>query len=152
MVRSMDRNYQVLGLESGSSAESVREAYIELAKKNHPDRGADPARFEEIQEAYTAIVESQEKSTVSTPDSVAEKIVTNISNKMIDLKEEEKNVIIDMIHQAAEGDVDAFDLTTNLGKSGVDIIKRKLLEYSPRSCEAIDFFSEVFLQVRLFDD
>jgi uncharacterized protein YpuA (DUF1002 family) len=145
----MDRHYEVLGIDPNSSVETVKETYLELAKKTHPDRGADPARFQEIHDAYSAIVECQEKPPASEP--VLEKIVSNISNNLVNLTDQEKSSLIDIVQQAAEGNADTFDLTTGIGKSGVDILKRKMIEFMPNTCETIDFFSEVLFQVKIFD-
>jgi len=48
--------YQILGVDPGSSSDSLRKAYRDLAKKNHPDANPnDPAaeeRFKAISDAY----------------------------------------------------------------------------------------------------
>jgi curved DNA-binding protein CbpA len=55
--RFMPRDcYQVLGLQSDATAEEVKRAYRELARRYHPDRNPGDAhaetRFKEVQEAY----------------------------------------------------------------------------------------------------
>ncbi|HIQ22756.1 MAG TPA: J domain-containing protein [Planctomycetes bacterium] len=42
--------YQVLGLDSGSSEQEIRQRYLVLVRQFPPDR--DPQRFAEIREAY----------------------------------------------------------------------------------------------------
>ncbi|RZF34719.1 hypothetical protein LSTR_LSTR010768 [Laodelphax striatellus] len=47
--------YYLLGVPYGSDQETVRQAFVQLVKKFHPDSGsekADPQRFQEIENAY----------------------------------------------------------------------------------------------------
>jgi hypothetical protein len=46
--------WQVLGVHQGAHGEAVKAAYRKLASEHHPDRGGDPARMAEINEAYRA--------------------------------------------------------------------------------------------------
>jgi DnaJ family protein A protein 2 len=45
------RLYKVLGVEKNASHDEIARAYKKLAVKNHPDRGGDKEKFQEIQEA-----------------------------------------------------------------------------------------------------
>ena len=58
--------YEVLGVDRGADAETLKKAYRKLALENHPDRNPDdPAaeeRFKEASEAY-AILSDDEKRT-----------------------------------------------------------------------------------------
>lgn len=44
--------WQVLGVHQGAHVEAVKASYRKLASENHPDRGGDPAKMAEINEAY----------------------------------------------------------------------------------------------------
>ncbi len=44
--------WRVLGVHQGAHGEAVKAAYRKLAGEHHPDRGGDPARMAEINEAY----------------------------------------------------------------------------------------------------
>jgi len=51
--------YNLLGVAENSDLDEVREAYLRLAKKYHPDtgsKGADANMFARIEEAYKTIV------------------------------------------------------------------------------------------------
>lgn len=48
--------YKVLGLNPGATEEDVKRAYRKLASKHHPDKGGNTERFQEIQQAYDAII------------------------------------------------------------------------------------------------
>jgi hypothetical protein len=44
--------WQVLGVPQSANAETVKAAYRRLSSEHHPDKGGDPARMAEINEAY----------------------------------------------------------------------------------------------------
>jgi DnaJ family protein A protein 2 len=44
--------YQVLGVGRDADAKTIREAYKDLAREKHPDKGGDPEEFKAIQGAY----------------------------------------------------------------------------------------------------
>lgn len=44
--------WKVLGVHRKSTLTEIHKAYIELAKKNHPDLGGDVAKFQEVSEAH----------------------------------------------------------------------------------------------------
>lgn len=56
----MSTHYETLGLTESATQDDIKKAYRSLASKNHPDKGGDTAKFQEIQAAYTAI-ETPEK-------------------------------------------------------------------------------------------
>lgn len=56
----MSTHYETLGLTESASQDDIKRAYRSLASKNHPDKGGDTAKFQEIQAAYAAI-ETPEK-------------------------------------------------------------------------------------------
>jgi DnaJ-class molecular chaperone len=56
----MATHYETLGLTESATQDDIKKAYRSLASKNHPDKGGDTAKFQEIQAAYAAI-ETPEK-------------------------------------------------------------------------------------------
>lgn len=57
--------YEVLGLQKGASAEEIKKAYRQLAKKYHPDINKEPGaeeKFKEINEAYDTLSDDQKKA------------------------------------------------------------------------------------------
>lgn len=64
--RSLQESYRLLQLpdEARSSPAQVKEAYLRLAKRYHPDSGAataDPALFARLEEAYRAVLAHQSR-------------------------------------------------------------------------------------------
>jgi DnaJ-domain-containing protein 1 len=47
--------HAVLGVSPRASPEQVRERYLELAKRHHPDHGGDPERMRVFNQAYAKI-------------------------------------------------------------------------------------------------
>ena len=57
--------YEVLGLQKGASADEIKRAYRQLAKKYHPDINKEPGaeeKFKEINEAYETLSDDQKKA------------------------------------------------------------------------------------------
>lgn len=54
--------YQTLGIKEDANQDEIRAAYKKLAMKNHPDRGGDTKRFQEISQAYDTLSDPQKKS------------------------------------------------------------------------------------------
>ncbi|MEK7545881.1 MAG: DnaJ domain-containing protein [Patescibacteria group bacterium] len=54
--------HEVLEVEPSASIDEIKKAYKKLAKKHHPDKGGDPKKFKEVNEAYNAILADMEKS------------------------------------------------------------------------------------------
>ncbi len=48
--------YAVLGVAPSATDDEVRRAFRRFAQQHHPDRGGDPARFQEGVDAYRAIL------------------------------------------------------------------------------------------------
>ena len=48
--------YETLGLRPGAHEQDVRAAWRRTARATHPDRGGDPARFRQAQDAYRALL------------------------------------------------------------------------------------------------
>jgi len=56
-----DDPYRVLGLHSGASMRVVKAAYRALAQETHPDKGGEPERFKNVQEAYERICRERQE-------------------------------------------------------------------------------------------
>ncbi len=47
--------YKILGVDRNASQEEIRKAFHRLAHQYHPDKGGDPEKFKEINEAYQVL-------------------------------------------------------------------------------------------------
>ena len=56
----MTNLYQILGLEKSASADDIKE-HIKLAVQNHPDKGGDEKKFQEISNAYDVLSDPKKK-------------------------------------------------------------------------------------------
>lgn len=54
--------FNILGVDPGATEDQIRTAYKKLAMQHHPDRGGDQTRFQEIQEAYSTLTDSQKRA------------------------------------------------------------------------------------------
>jgi molecular chaperone DnaJ len=54
--------YEVLGVKREATAEEIKKAYRELAKKHHPDRGGSAAKFKEIAAAYEVLSDPDKRA------------------------------------------------------------------------------------------
>ena len=48
-------HYETLGVSESATPDEIKRAYRKLASQNHPDKGGDTARFQEIQTAYDTL-------------------------------------------------------------------------------------------------
>ena len=62
----MKNYYDVLGVNENSSSADITKAFKDLAKKHHPDRGGDEAKFKEINEAHDTLKNSQKRHDYDT--------------------------------------------------------------------------------------
>ena len=63
----MSDYYNILGLNKNSTEDEIKQAYRNLAKTHHPDKGGNKERFQEIQEAYDTLSDPQKKHVYDNP-------------------------------------------------------------------------------------
>lgn len=54
--------YSTLNVTETASQDEIKQAYKKLAMKNHPDRGGDTAKFQEISQAYDTLSDPQKRA------------------------------------------------------------------------------------------
>ena len=62
----MKNYYDILGVSEDASNDQIKKAFKEIAKKEHPDRGGNEARFKEANEAYDTLKNSQKRHDYDT--------------------------------------------------------------------------------------
>ncbi len=53
--------YKILGVSKNASPDEIKRAYRRLAQQYHPDKGGDPEKFKEINEAYQVLSDPQKR-------------------------------------------------------------------------------------------
>ncbi|EFJ49194.1 molecular chaperone [Volvox carteri f. nagariensis] len=56
-----NRYYELLGVSKDASLDEIKKAHRKLALKMHPDKGGDPEKFKEINEAYDVLKDPKKK-------------------------------------------------------------------------------------------
>lgn len=54
--------YKILGVSRDASQEEIKKAFYKLAHKYHPDKGGDPEKFKEINEAYQVLGNKEKRA------------------------------------------------------------------------------------------
>lgn len=54
--------YKVLGISKNATPEEIKRAFRRLAQKHHPDKGGNPERFKEINEAYQVLSNPEKRA------------------------------------------------------------------------------------------
>ena len=62
----MKNYYDILGVSEDASSEQIKKAFKDIAKKEHPDRGGDEARFKEANEAYDTLKDTKKRQEYDT--------------------------------------------------------------------------------------
>jgi len=50
--------YKILGLEKNADQRTIKKAWRKLCKTHHPDRGGNPEKFKECEQAYEVLSDS----------------------------------------------------------------------------------------------
>lgn len=53
--------YEILGVEKTATYDEIRKSFRKLALKNHPDRGGDKDKFQEINNAYEVLSDKEKR-------------------------------------------------------------------------------------------
>ena len=64
----MANAYETLGVPKGASEDEIKKAYRRLASANHPDKGGDTGKFQEIQSAYETLADPQKRQQHDNPN------------------------------------------------------------------------------------
>ena len=59
--------YKILGVNKDAADDEIKKAYRKLASANHPDKGGDTARFQEIQKAYETLSDPIKRQQQDNP-------------------------------------------------------------------------------------
>ena len=63
----MPDHYAALGVAPTATPDEIKRAFRKLASKNHPDKGGDTKKFQEIQAAYDVLGDAAKRSQYDNP-------------------------------------------------------------------------------------
>jgi molecular chaperone DnaJ len=55
--------YAVLGVQKSANADEIKKSFRRLAHEHHPDKGGDPQKFKDVNEAYQVLGDEQKRKT-----------------------------------------------------------------------------------------
>jgi molecular chaperone DnaJ len=55
--------YSILGVKKGATEDDIKKSFRRLAHEHHPDKGGDPAKFKDINEAYQVLSDGKKRQT-----------------------------------------------------------------------------------------
>ena len=64
--------YSVLGLNKSAEASEIRNAYKQLAREHHPDKGGDPEKFKELGQAHEILSDPQKRRVYDVTGSTSD--------------------------------------------------------------------------------
>ena len=64
--------YDRLGVQRNAGVDDIKKAYRNLAREHHPDKGGDPEKFKEIQEAHEVLTDERRRQVYDTTGSTNE--------------------------------------------------------------------------------
>jgi molecular chaperone DnaJ len=53
--------YEILGVSKSASTDDIKRAFRKLAQEHHPDKGGDPEKFKEVNEAYQVLSDAEKR-------------------------------------------------------------------------------------------
>jgi curved DNA-binding protein len=59
--------YSTLGVAKTATPDEIKKAYRKLASQHHPDKGGDTKKFQEIEEAYRTLSDSEKRAQYDNP-------------------------------------------------------------------------------------
>lgn len=65
----MTDHYATLGVPKTATADEIKQAFRRLASKNHPDKGGNTAKFQQIQSAYDILGDASKRAAYDNPAS-----------------------------------------------------------------------------------
>lgn len=68
----MSSLYDRLGVQRNAGVDDIKKAYRNLAREHHPDKGGDPEKFKEIQEAHEVLSDERRRQVYDATGSVNE--------------------------------------------------------------------------------
>jgi len=63
----MKNYYEILGVKTSATQDEIKRAYRKLASQHHPDKGGDVKKFQEIEEAYRTLSDTEKRAQYDNP-------------------------------------------------------------------------------------
>jgi curved DNA-binding protein len=122
--------YTTLGINREASLDDIKRAYRKLASQYHPDKGGDTGKFQQIQQAYEVLSDSDKRGMydrVSNPFPGLADILNNINQNIKTERVYSVNFVV-TLEQIAAGSNESVAIQTPAGPKVVHVKIPKGLE------------------------
>lgn len=99
--------YKILGVKKSASVEEIRDAWKELVKQHHPDKGGDEEKFKEVQAAYAILIDPAQRKQYDETGFVAGDPKSQVKQRAM---QNLMNMFSQLLDQVPEHEIERVDV------------------------------------------